>query len=179
MATLHLRPLELKDTDNIVRWRNSPAVRSNLFSQAELTAEQHMNYFRNVVSAGKCAQYIIVVDDGDQQYDIGTTFIKNIDHESRKGEFGIFIGEDQARGKGYAKRAIEEILHIAFTDLDLNRVYLSVLSDNQFAIRAYTGQGFKTEGVLRQDYCRQGYYMDVIIMSILKEEWESTHMAAN
>lgn len=166
-----LRPIDLSDTANIVKWRNSQFVKSNLFSQSDLTGEQHINYFNNVVSKGKCYQYIIEVKMNNKSLDIGTTFIKNIDMNNRKGEFGIFIGEEKARGKGYAKLAIKEILKIAFSNLQLNRCYLEVLAENQRAIHLYEKVGFKKEGLLKQDYSRNGQYYDVLIMGMLKEDF--------
>ncbi|WP_407424912.1 UDP-4-amino-4,6-dideoxy-N-acetyl-beta-L-altrosamine N-acetyltransferase [Treponema sp.] len=166
-----LRPLALSDTDNIVKWRNSQFVKNNLFSQNDLTVEQHVNYFNNVVSKGKCYQFIIEAKIGMETLDIGTTFIKNIDFDNRKGEFGIFIGEEKARGKGCAKLAIKEILQIAFNELNLNRCYLEVLSNNQTAIKLYKKVGFQIEGTLHQDYIRNEETYDVILMAILKENY--------
>lgn len=168
---VHLRPLALNDTNNIVKWRNSPFIKNNLFSQSDLTPEQHINYFNNVVSKGKCHQYIIEAKIGMETLDIGTTFIKNIDLDNRKGEFGIFIGEEKARGKGCAKLAIKEILRIAFNELNLNRCYLEVLANNQTAIELYKKVGFQIEGTLCQDYIRNDEKYDVILMAILRENY--------
>lgn len=168
---VNLRPLALSDTDNIVKWRNSQFVKNNLFSQSDLTAEQHINYFNNVVSKGKCYQFIIEAKIETEILDIGTTFIKNIDLENKKGEFGIFIGEEKARGKGCAKSAIKEILKFAFNNLYLNRCYLEVIANNERAIRLYEEVGFRKEGLLKQDYMRNGQYYDVIIMGLLKEDY--------
>lgn len=167
--TVKLRKLAESDTANIVRWRNSPSVKCNLYSQEDITEEQHLNYFHNIVETGKCAQYIIVVEDENGSRDIGTTFIKNIDRHSNKGEFGIFIGEESARGKGYAKYAISEILRIAFDELNLHRVYLSVMADNLLAIKSYKKVGFVIEGSFSDDYLRNDEYIDVIVMAIIKE----------
>lgn len=171
MTRVYLRPLTLEDTFNIVKWRNLPSVRKNLYSQDELTEAQHISYFHNVVEQGKCVQYVIVVNNGYIESEIGTIFIKNIDYNNRKGEYGIFIGEEQARGKGYSKVATNEILSIAFQKLNLNRIYLTVLNNNIVAIKSYLRQGFQIEGWLRQDYCRDGVYMNVLVMGLLKDDW--------
>lgn len=172
MGIVSIRPLELKDTDNIVKWRNTPSVKKNLYSQDELKPEQHISYYERVVKAGKCAQFIISVDEDGGSEDIGTVFIKNLDHQSHNGEYGIFIGEESARGKGYAKAATEQILKYGFDVLDLHRIYLTVMSDNYPAIAAYEKSGFFREGVMRDEYLRSDGYVDVIMMAILKDEWE-------
>lgn len=170
---VYLRKITEADTDNIVRWRNSTDVKRNLYSQNELTSEQHLNYFHNVVERGKCVQYIIVVEDQNGVNDVGTTFIKNIDYSNNNGEFGIFIGERNARGKGYAKYAINEILKVGFEKLKLNRIYLSVMSDNVAAIQSYKHSGFIIEGKMKEAYLRENSYIDVVIMAVLKSEWKS------
>lgn len=171
MGKVSLRPLNISDTDNIVRWRNSDSVKKNLYTQDRLTPEQHIAYFYNVVQAGRCAQFIIVVDEGEKQADVGTAFIKGIDLENRSGEFGIFIGEEGARGKGYAQAATKLILRHAFKALRLHRVYLTVMRDNHAAIRAYEKCGFVTEGIMRDGYLRSDGFVDVVMMSVLEDEW--------
>lgn len=173
MKKISLRALSLEDTDNIVRWRNLPSVKKNLYSQAELKPEQHIAYFENVVKNGKCAQFIIVVEDDGISTDIGTIFIKNIDKSNNSGEYGIFIGEESARGKGYAKIATEQILKFGFESLGLHRIYLTVMSDNIPAIKTYENSGFVREGVMRDEYRRFDGYVDIVMMSILEQEWEA------
>ncbi|MGI5943105.1 MAG: GNAT family N-acetyltransferase [Pelotomaculaceae bacterium] len=171
MSEVILRKIKASDTDNIVRWRNSDSVKRNLFTQSELTAEQHLGWLKSKVETGSCAQYIIVVSENSTNTDIGTVFIKNIDRQSNKGEFGIFIGEADARGKGYAKLATIEILKIAFEKMMLNRVFLTVMADNISGIKVYEKAGFLCEGVLREDYLRGNTYVDVLVMGVTKKMW--------
>ena len=50
---------------------------------------------------------------------------------------------------------------------------LTVSEPNIAGIRSYDKAGFKKEGVLRKACFRNGYFHDKIVMSILKEEWDS------
>lgn len=172
--TIYLRELVEKDTANIVRWRNDPAVRKNLFSQAPITEEQHLLYFRKTVQAGLCSQYVISVTENSRTFDIGTAFIKRIDCENRKGEFGMFIGEQSSRGKGYALPVVRQMLSIAFLKLKLHRVYLSVMADNIPAIKVYERAGFTKEGILKDDYLRSDGFVDIIVMGITEPYWQKT-----
>lgn len=172
MADITLRPLTLADTSNIVRWRNQPEVYKNLYSQELITEEQHIGYFHKYVETGLVRQYIIVADIEGAPIDIGTVFLKGIDHGSRKAEYGLFIGESCARGKGFACLIASAALNVAFGELGLNRVYLTVFSENAPAIRSYEKAGFKNEGFLRQDFYDGKQYHDIIVMGVLKEEWE-------
>ena len=169
--TIVLRRITEDDTANIVKWRNSASVRKNLYTQTLLTEEQHLRYFRNTVQTGKCEQYIISVNENGNAFDIGTIFIKNIDRVSHKGEFGMFIGEACARGKGFAAQAVSQMLKVAFSELKLNRVYLTVMEDNIPAIRTYEKTGFEKEGILKEDYLRNDGYINVVVMGITERMW--------
>lgn len=166
---VQLRKIELSDTANIVKWRNSDDVRKNLFTQDDLTEEQHINWFHSKVEPGCCAQYIIEAIDNDVKTDIGTTFIKGIDYETSEGEFGIFIGEPAYRGKHLASFATKEMLNVGFYELGLSRIYLSVFDDNIPAKTTYQKLGFefssKTDVVNGKK---------VLYMSISKRKWEET-----
>lgn len=137
-----LRKISEKDTAKIVKWRNSEEVRHWLYSQVDLTPEMHNGWLKNVVQAGRCAQYIIVFRDGNNTYDIGTTFIKRHDSESEEGEFGIFIGESWAKGKHCSLPATKEMIRIGFDELRLNRIFLTVFKDNIPAVKTYIRAGF-------------------------------------
>ena len=143
-----------------------------MFTQSLLTPEQHINWLNNYVYKGKCYQYIITVILCGKSYDIGTIFLKNIDKGNNKAEYGIFIGEQNFCGKGYAKLASELILKIAFEELLLNRVYLSVMFDNMAAIKTYKKVGFVQEGILKEDFFRENKFIDILIMGITKKMWE-------
>lgn len=172
MNAVIIRPIDLNDTESIVQWRNEDSVRSRLFSQELITAEQHIKYYNDVIKTGKCIQYIIEIN-GDDTKKIGTVFLKNIDYNSKKAEYGIFIGEEGFRGMGYAKIATRLILAQGFNVLQLNRVYLMVLADNFSAIRLYESAGFRYEGTMKEAYLRDNEYVDVVIMAILRENWEA------
>ena len=123
---IRLRKIDYSDTPLIVKWRNSPSVSVNLFSQEILTPEKHNWWMENKVATGECAQFIIEI--GRDNIPIGTVFIKNIDKENNKGEFGIFIGAEDAQGLGYGTLATQFAIQYAFDQLNLNRIYLFVFS---------------------------------------------------
>lgn len=169
MQKVLLRPIGVEDTDNIVRWRNSEQVKRNLFSQANITRESHLEYLKRFVETGRCKQFII--EAADAHLDIGTVFIKNIDEDNRKAEFGILIGEECARGKGYGTAATDQMLKIAFEQYNMNRIYLHVLEENIAGIKAYLKAGFIKEGLLIEDFCRGEQYHNVVVMGITQRDW--------
>jgi RimJ/RimL family protein N-acetyltransferase len=84
---------------------------------------------------------------------------------------GISLGERQNWGKGYGTDAMCILLRFAFTELNLQRVSLTVFEYNSRAIRSYEKAGFTVEGRVRQFLNRDDQRWDMIFMGILRDEW--------
>ncbi len=167
-AGIFLRPMTYEDTENIVNWRNSDAVRKNFIYQALFTKESHENWIRTMVETGKVVQFMICEVAGDKP--VGSVYIRDIDHTHHKAEYGIFIGDAQARGRGYGTAAARLMIKYCFQELKLHRLFLRVYAKNQQAIRSYEKAGFTKEAHLREDVCIDGTYEDIILMGIINEE---------
>lgn len=167
-AGIYLRPMTLEDTDNIVRWRNTDAVRSHFIYQELFTAEGHERWVHTMVETGRVVQMIICEADGDRP--VGSVYIRDIDYTHQKGEYGIFIGEAQARGRGIGTSAAKLMLQYAFTELKLHRVFLRVFADNAQAIGSYERAGFVREACLRDDVCISGVFRDIVLMAALNPD---------
>ena len=165
-----LRPMTEQDTDNVIKWRNAPSVMENFIFRTSLTREAHLNWYNNRVSTGDVAQFIIV--DTATNTDVGSVYLRDIDRNNQKCEFGIFIGEESCRGKGIGAKASKLILDYAFNELELNRVFLRVFAKNERAIKSYENAGFKYEGTFRDDVIIDGVAYDMVFMAILKAQWE-------
>ena len=88
-------------------------------------------------------------------------------------EFGIFLGGPDEWGKGYGQEATRLVVGWGFEALALNRIWLHVHADNERGIHAYEKVGFRTEGLLRQPAWREGRFVDVVSMAVLREEWSA------
>ena len=60
----------------------------------------------------------------------------------------------------------------AFAELKLHRLELEVYSFNSRAEKTYLKAGFKREGVKRDAVIDGDKYADIILMSILENEWK-------
>lgn len=164
---IYLRSIELSDTDDIIRWRNQDNVRKKFINQDLITREIHLEWMENIISTGKAVQFIIVVKSTNVP--IGSVYIRDIDHKNKKGEFGIFIGENQYCGIGLGTEAIDVIIKYAFQQLKLNKIFLRVLSSNITAIACYQKAGFKYEGYFQNDVYVHSKYLDIIFMALFRE----------
>lgn len=163
-----LRRMTAEDTDTVVRLRSEPGALAQLFSDAPPTREAHLRWLADVEARGDRHEFMIV--DRETGQCVGTIGLSQIDRRHRRAEYGVLIGEPDARGKGLAADASRLLLRYAFGELGLHRIFLHVLADNEPALRLYERLGFKTEGCLRQHVSKSGRWRDVIIMAILATE---------
>jgi len=82
------------------------------------------------------------------------------------------IGEKNYWNQGYGTESITLLLKHGFETLNLNRIMLRVYEDNPRAIRCYEKAGFVHEGRLREARYFEGVYRDVMLMSVLRREWD-------
>lgn len=164
-AGIFLRMMTYEDTEDIVRWRNSDAVRKNFIYQALFTKESHENWIRTKVETGDVVQMIIC--DLATGKGLGSVYIRDIDRHHNKAEYGIFIGEADARGRGVGTAAAKLMLQYCFEEEKLHRVYLRAFATNEQAIRSYEKAGFAREGLLRGDVCIDGQYRDIVWMAAI------------
>ena len=163
---IFLRPITIGDTNNIVAWRNNSRVKNNFIYQTSLTETIHLQWIKNMIDTGKAVQFIIV---NQQIGDIGTVYLRDIDYENKKAEYGIFIGNDDAVGRGYGTTACKLMCQYGFETLKLHKIFLRVFPTNYQAIRSYEKVGFIREGLFRDDVCIKGQFRDIAIMSIWNE----------
>jgi len=171
---VHLRALDEGDLERTLRWHNDPDLYRTLvddFRYVSQGAERQWLAMRTVYSMSEVNLAICLSPSAEH---IGNIYLRPINLISRNASLGIFIGEKVHRGQGYGGQALREVLKHAFGDLELERVFLTVLTDNLNAIRLYEKRGFKTEGRMRRHVLKNGEFKDVLVMGILRAEFKTT-----
>ena len=163
------RPINCEDTEMVLKWRNSEAVNRNFLYRLGVTREDHENWLNTKVATGKVIQFIIVEKSG--QRPIGSVYFRDIDPDIRQAQYGIFIGEPDARGMGYGSETAVRMVKYFFEEMKYSRLYLKVLARNTTAIRSYEHAGFVIDEAAdyREDPKQQE---EVIYMSITKERYQ-------
>lgn len=108
---------------------------------------------------------------------IGTAGLYAIGWTHRVAEFRIFLGESW--GCGYGKLATQLVLTYAFERLGLHCVFLGVNEEHERAFRLYKGAGFVQEGILREQFFRNGRYYNLVRMSMLEDEYRKARLTWN
>ncbi|MEW6366734.1 MAG: GNAT family protein [Acidobacteriota bacterium] len=164
-----LRIVEKGDIGLIKKWVDSPQVLEFIQPRTPLSEEEVSDKFLSKPSELKSIHFMILSNG----VPAGVVSLKNLHFVNRRAEMSIFIGEDEHRGKGIGKAATVEALRFAFRQLNLHKVALEVYDFNTRAIELYKRLGFKIEGVLRSHSFKNGRYRDLVLMGLLREEFEA------
>ena len=161
---------------DIVEWYKNPDVTDFLsdiflFGNSEKNAEMFVDM--KMTNSDPNNKGFVIAEIESERY-IGQVDFMNIDWKNRNAELGIVIGGIDDMSKGYGSEAIMLMLEFGFMRLNFNRIYLKAFDFNKRALKCYTKCGFREEGRLKEAYYHKGKYIDVILMCVLRDEWNKS-----
>lgn len=157
-----LRPITDEDTDLIVKWRNNERIRNNFVYRVEFTRQIHQEWLKAKVYTGQVIQ-MIICENAKGGAPVGSVYFKYNNEEKTEAEYGIFIGEDDAIGKGYGNETA--LLAVDYAkEIGIKKVMLRAFSYNTAAIRSYEHAGFVKTTDLSGVECSDGQKSDMILM---------------
>jgi RimJ/RimL family protein N-acetyltransferase len=167
-----LRALEPKDVNSLYSFRNDCEVIRTLggfsagYSRSNLEdwIKRHSN---------RADEVLWTIADRLTDKCVGHSGLYQIDTRVRKAEFAILIGERKRWGQGLGKKVTNAVIRWGFSQLNLHKITLSVLTNNSRAIHLYEALGFRCEGVLHDEQFRDGRYLDLMLMAIFETEWRA------
>ena len=87
-------------------------------------------------------------------------------------EIGWTIYHPANRNRGYATEAVTALIDYLFKSFPINRIECSTATQNHASIRLAERCGLIREGVLRGLVFVAGAYLDDVVLSILRSDWE-------
>jgi len=164
-----LRVIEEKDLGKIYSWKNNFELAKMIMSSPlPVAGYQIEEWYRSLQEDKNEVLFGIYVNSSIA----GIARIMSVNRLHSVAKFGMYIGENEMRSKGTGKKVLHLILNYVFKDLNLNKISLTVLETNTIAIKLYESAGFKREGLLRQEFWINGKYENLVIMGILREEYQ-------
>lgn len=157
--TVTLRPVEDEDAALIHRWVNHPEV----WRYMDYEAPASLSDVRDDIARSRTEGQPFTILVGDRP--IGRIGLNNFRRRDRICGFYLFVGEPDFWGQGYARDAAMTLLGYAFDRMDLARVELWTLADNNRAVTTYQKCGFLVEATLPERSFKDGGWVDHVVMS--------------
>lgn len=167
----YIREISKKDVTIINKWRNNRDVVSSLgapFRYIDISIDEQWveSYYANRSNSVRLS-----ICDKKTDTTVGVVYLLSMDWIARSCEFAIMIGDVNHQGRGLGEYSTRLALLHAFNDLNLHRVYLTLLEDNSRALKLYSKVGFKREGLLRNAVFKNGRYLNLVQMAIISDEF--------
>ncbi len=162
-----LRDLKDGDADQLFAWRREPEVDRWMGSLPPATREGHMAWWMGFHADPDRRGWMIT----QNAKPAGFLELSRLNGPHGRAQWGWYIGDPEARGRGAGRAAQALGLDMAFGELGLRKVWSEVFADNDPALKAQAAAGFRREGYMRLHYLKEGRYRDCVLLAILAEEW--------
>jgi UDP-4-amino-4,6-dideoxy-N-acetyl-beta-L-altrosamine N-acetyltransferase len=161
-----IRSLAHQDLPMLLSWRNHPTVRRSMFTQHEINAEEHRQWFDDVSAVA--TRKLLIVED--QTGPIGFVQFSNAS-PSGVADWGFYA--DPNKNKGVGRKLGETALNFAFGPLNLHKVCGQAILTNQASVNFHKRLGFLQEGILRDQKFIAGVYHPLVCFGMLNHEWHA------
>lgn len=159
---ISLRPLLKEDIVLLNQWKNDEEVYRFLGGGfAPTSIDQQSKWMDSMIDqTGNSRRFMIVSQEGA----VGMVGLYDINWVHRTCEIGVFIGERLGQRRGYAREACTLLEEYAGNYLNLRKIKLYVVADNEAGLALWTKLGYRQAGRLCAERFIQGRYHDLLIM---------------
>ena len=171
---VRLRAVEPEDLERAYKWINDHDVTRYLTARYPLSRADEKRWLSEQPKNDLGAGVVLAIDTNEGEH-IGNLDLHRTKVDDRTAHLGIMIGEKEYWSNGYGSDAIITLLRFAFGEMNLHKVSLHVFAFNPRAAACYRKCGFQQEALLREHYYGEGRYWDVLVMGVLREDFEALH----
>jgi UDP-4-amino-4,6-dideoxy-N-acetyl-beta-L-altrosamine N-acetyltransferase len=171
--SLQLRPIRAQDSAQLLAWRNAPHVSAYMYSDHQISQDEHDRWFAQALSAPDRV-YWIIEWDGEG---VGLANLTRIDRVSRKCDWAYYLGETSTRGQGIGAGVEYIVLQHVFGPMGLNKLCCEVFLDNEGVWKLHQSFGFTREALFRDHVWKDGGFKDVVGLSVLARDWDAARPA--
>ena len=160
---MNLSVVESEDLPLCAEWINNPEINGEYEPLLQLSRTEIEKWYGNLGPKEKW--FFIEKKDG--------TKIGVIRHAAHG--WGTIIGAviiPSERRKGYCTEAVKIMVDYLFLSKDIVRIQARTNQQNMASRKVLEKAGFEKEGTMRKSNFSRGKWIDMLIYSILREEWK-------
>jgi len=163
---IKLREIKEYDLPQLLEWRNE--YKDIFREHRTLTIENQVGWFQSLTEDRTRQMYSVTDADGHL---IGCGGWVGIDWVNRHtGDLSIYIGDKDYQNRGYGLATIDELVRVAFEDMNMEMVRAEVFEFNP-NYKVYEEAGFQMVGCWRNAHYLNGEYWDSYIMDMDRDDW--------
>lgn len=167
---IYLRAMEREDMPLYQNMMNDSHISQEVVGWGPLVSSfQQNSWYESAVNDRHSQRFTIALCEDDMA--VGTIILSDIDWQRRSAVHSIKLHRDCPKHKGIGTDALLTSMKYAFDEMNLHRLETTQIDYNKASLGLYEKCGWKREGVLRKAVYRNGSYHDVIMTSILEDEY--------
>ncbi len=159
-----VRPMVHADLARVLAWRNHLEVRRFMYTQHEITLNEHQRWFEGALQDPR--KHLLIFEFSGKP--LGFVNFSELAC-SGVADWGFYAAPEAPKGSG--RLLGHAALDHAFTQLKLHKVCGQALAHNERSIRFHQTLGFQQEGTLRDQHFDGEQYRHVFCFGLLSNEW--------
>jgi len=160
-----IRPMVHADLNIVLAWRNHQDVRRYMYTQHEISLDEHQRWFESALTDPH--KHLLIFEVNHQA--LGFVSFSEAGNEE-VANWGFYVAPDAPKGSG--RQLGQAALSHAFTKLNLHKVCGQALAFNARSIQLHQTLGFQQEGILCEQHFDGERYQNVICFGLLSREWQ-------
>ena len=170
---ISLRALEPEDVELLYNWENNRNIWKISNTQVPFSKYILQKYIENShldIYQTRQLRMMIDIEGEAGKRSIGCIDLFDFEPHHGRAGIGVLIANELDRSRGYAKKALDEIIRYAFNYLKLHQLYCNITSDNSASLKLFENAGFRAIGTKRDWIKDTGGYIDEIILQLIDDQ---------
>ena len=168
-----MRAMEPSDMPLLKEMMNDPAIEKAVGGWSfPVSSSEQQRWYDSAVSDKNNKRFIIETTDRENNVAVGMIYLCDVDWKNRTVSTGIKLASGAPRRCGYATDAVMALFEYAFSELQMHRIGLKILEDNEASRALYEKCGAKKEGSLRDSVFKGGKYIDQLCYGVLESDFK-------
>lgn len=167
-----LRPLTSNDLDLLLIWRNQDQIRKYMYTDHIISEVEHHNWYKKISNDETYKGFIF--EKNSQP--IGFVNVCNMSEKHKHCFWGFYVGEESIKpGMGFLMEYCA--LTYMFDVLQMHKVNCEILEFNKRVKKLHERFGFEQEGYFKDFVRKEGRFINVIRLSLLRDIWQNNKKA--
>jgi len=171
---IYLRAPELSDLETIQTWENDQSLwhlSSTLLPFSRFSIEQYILNEQADIFSKRQARFMISLRASNnlEKACVGAVDLFDFDPKNRRAGVGILLDANY-RKKGYATKALEQLVDYSFRVLNLHQLYCSIETDNTDSLNLFEKLEFEIIGIQKDWILRNNAWKDVYLLQLVNKK---------
>lgn len=167
---INLRALEPEDIELLYRWENDKQIwqiSDTIAPFSKYILQKYLDNAHQDIYQAKQLRLMIDISENDGFRTVGAIDLFDFNPIHLRAGVGILIGGEADRNKGIATLAVKELIHYAFSILNLHQLYCNIQADNEVSLNLFKNAGFQVIGTKKDWLKSHDGFKDEISLQLI------------